>query len=66
MFDFSKLKIGDDVIAFDAAGAIMWFACHHAKDYMKGNYEEALKEWQILLNFFCEYLWIQKYVNRIR
>jgi hypothetical protein len=23
MFDFSKLKIGDDVIAFDAAGAIM-------------------------------------------
>jgi hypothetical protein len=26
--DFSKLKIGDEVVAFDAAGALMQFARH--------------------------------------
>jgi hypothetical protein len=29
IFDFSKLKIGDEVIAFDAAGALMQFALKH-------------------------------------
>jgi hypothetical protein len=46
--DFSKLKIGDEVVAFDAAGALMQFARHHAEDYMKGDYDEALKEWQTI------------------
>jgi hypothetical protein len=50
---FSKLKIWDEVIAFDAAGALMQFARHHAEDFMKEGdyYHEALnKEWQKLLD----------------
>jgi hypothetical protein len=30
----------------------MQLACHHAKDHMKGDYDEALKEWQMSLNCF--------------
>jgi hypothetical protein len=45
MHNFFKLKkIGDEVIAFDAAGALNQFARHYAEDYLKGGYDEALKE----------------------
>jgi hypothetical protein len=34
---FSKLKIGDEAVAFDAAGALVQFARRHAEDCMKGD-----------------------------
>jgi hypothetical protein len=64
MSDFSKLKIGcEEAIAFDAAGALNQFACHHAKDCMKGDYDGALKEWQTSLNHFVNIIEFKNYFS---